>query len=113
MVEQYPFKVLVEGSSPSQPTASKGTTGQSPRDSAGVMKLLSLPAITISLAFTACDSKQEQAREQALENRADRLEDQARATKDAAESNADAEKKAAAAQAEALKKEADRTREQK
>jgi hypothetical protein len=76
------------------------------------MKLLTL-LLPAALAFTACDSKQEQAREKGLENRADSLEEQAKATKKAADNEADATKKAADAQAEALKKEADRTREQK
>lgn len=77
------------------------------------MKLLSLLSLTAALAFTACDSKQEQAREKGLENRADRLEDQAKATKKDADADADAIKKDADLKADALKKEADRTREQK
>lgn len=89
------------------------------------MKLIPiLTTLTAAFALTACDSKQEQAREKALENRADGLEDAAKATKknvdvqaDAAKKNvdvqADAAKKAADAQADALKKEADRVREQK
>jgi len=77
------------------------------------MKLFTFLTITAALSLSACDSKQEQAREQVLENRADRIEDQAKATKKAGEADADATKSAADAQAEALKKEADRTREQK
>ena len=77
------------------------------------MKLLSSLALTSALALGACDSKQEQARENALENRADRLEDQAKMTKKAGEADADATKRAAAAQADALKKAAEQTREQK
>ncbi len=42
------------------------------------------------LALTACDSKEEQARKDALENRADSLEDQAKAAKKNAERAADA-----------------------
>ena len=77
------------------------------------MKLLSLLSLTPVHAFTACDSKQEQARDKALENHADRLEDQAKATKKAADADADAIKKDADVKADALKKEAERTREQK
>lgn len=66
------------------------------------MKIFTFLTVTAALSLCACDSKQEQAREQTLENRADRLEDQAKVTKKAGE-----------ADAEALKKEADRTREQK
>ena len=77
------------------------------------MKLLPLLTLTAALSLTACDSKQEEAREKALENRADSLEDQAKATKKSADANADATKRAADAQADALKKEAERTREAK
>ena len=52
-------------------------------------------AITCALALCACDSKQEEARKKALENRADALEDQAKATKKAADADADATKKSA------------------
>jgi hypothetical protein len=78
-----------------------------------LMKLL--PTLTLLAAFTfaACDSKQEQAREKALERRADNLEDAAKATEKNVDAQADAAKKAADAQADALKKEADRVREQK
>lgn len=88
------------------------------------MKLLPLFTLTAALACTGCDSKQEQAREKAVEQRADHMEDQAKAIKDSADKSAeaqkrtvddqtDAQKKSADAQADALKKEADRTREQK
>ena len=77
------------------------------------MKLLPLLTLTAALSLTACDSKQEEAREKSLENRADNLEDQAKATKKGADANADATKRAADAQADALKKEAERTREAK
>lgn len=77
------------------------------------MKLLSLLTLPAALAFCACDSKQEQAREKTLENRADTLEDQAKAAKKAGDAQADAAKHAADAKAEALKKEAERTRDQK
>jgi len=77
------------------------------------MKHQSILTLTAALALCACDSKQEQAREKALENRADNLEDQAKMTQKTVEADADAAKRAADAQAEALKKEADRVREQK
>lgn len=63
---------------------------------------LLLVAISLSFPLASCKSKEEQAREKALESQADSLESQADATKDAAD-----------AQAEALKKEAERAREQK
>ena len=43
-----------------------------------------------ALAFAACDSKEENQRENALENKADRLENQADATRKAGERKADA-----------------------
>lgn len=78
-----------------------------------IMKLTRILTLTAALVFAACDSKQEQAREKALENRADSLEDAARATEKNVDAQADAAKKAADAQADALKREADRVREQK
>lgn len=77
------------------------------------MKLIPILTLTATFAFSACDSKQEQAREKTLENRADNLEDAAKATKKNADDQADVTKKSADAQADALKKEADRVREQK
>lgn len=77
------------------------------------MKIPSILILTAALSFSGCDSKQEEAREKSLENRADRLEDQAKATKKAGEADADSAKRSADAEADALKKEADRTREQK
>lgn len=77
------------------------------------MKLPSFLILSVTLSLSACDSKQEEAREKGLENRADSLEDQAKITKKAAEADADAAKRAADAQADALKKEAERTRELK
>lgn len=77
------------------------------------MKLTPILILTAAFAFAACDSKQEQAREKALENRADNLEDAAKATKQNANGQAEMTKKSADAQADALKKEADRVREQK
>ena len=44
----------------------------------------------IALAFAACDSREENARENAMENRADALEEQAKATRNAGEKRADA-----------------------
>lgn len=78
----------------------------------GIMKN-SILTLAAALSLAACDSKQEQTREKALENRADSLEDAAKATKKNADAQVDATKKAADAQADALKKEADRVREQK
>ncbi len=77
------------------------------------MKFQPLLILAAALSLVACDSKQEKERKDALENRADTLEDQAKVTKKAADANADATKKGADAQADALKKEADRTRDQK
>ena len=77
------------------------------------MKTPTILAILAVSFLAACDSKQEQAREKALESRADSLESQAKATKEAADAQAKATKDAAAAQAKALEKAADQTREQK
>ena len=77
------------------------------------MKFQPLILLAAALSLIACDSKQEKERKAGLENRANTLEDQAKATKKAADANADAAKKGADAQADALKKEADRTRDQK
>lgn len=77
------------------------------------MKLIPILSLTALFALSACDSKQEQAREKVLENRADNIEDAAKQTEKAADHSADAAKKAADAQADAMKKEADRVREQK
>lgn len=80
-----------------------------------------------ALALAGCDSKEEAARKAALENRADSLEDRAKATKKAAEATADAtedskkqlDRKAEAVriegkrQADALKEAAKETRDQK
>lgn len=57
---------------------------------ATVMKNIPSLLLFTALAFTACDSKDEQARKASLENRADSLEDQAKATKKNAERAADA-----------------------
>src|SRR3954469_20922275 len=69
--------------------------------------------LAAAIALVACKSKEEKAREQALEKRADALENQADRVKDAAKDQAKVDKAAGDAQAEALKKEAERTREQK
>ncbi len=78
-----------------------------------LMKIIPILTLTAALSLAACDSKQEQAREKALENRADNLEGAAKATEKNVDAQADVAKKAADAQADALKKEADRVREQK
>lgn len=81
----------------------------------GCMKTptITLIALASMFALAACDSKEEQAREKALESRADSLEAQAKATKEAGDAQAKATKDAADAQAKALEKAADQTREQK
>ncbi|MHA3771913.1 hypothetical protein ACXR0O_10295 [Verrucomicrobiota bacterium sgz303538] len=54
------------------------------------MKSLYLFAAVAALGLSACDSRQENARENALEKRADGLENQADATRKASEKKADA-----------------------
>ena len=76
------------------------------------MKTITLLALS-ALTLAACDSKQEQLRKAELENRADRLEDAAKATKKAADGDAAVVKKEGEAKAEALKEAADKTRDQK
>jgi hypothetical protein len=76
------------------------------------MKLITLLALS-ALTFAACDSKQEEARKAQLENRADKLEEAAKATKKAADGDATVVKKEGEAKAEALKEAADKTRDQK
>ena len=76
------------------------------------MKILTIISLT-ALTLTACDSKQEQLRKAELENRADKLEEAAKATKKAAEGDAEVVKKQGEAQAETLKNAADKTRDQK
>ncbi len=76
------------------------------------MKLLTLVCLT-ALTLTACDSKQEQVRKTELENRADKLEEQAKATEKATAGDAKVLKKEGEAKAEALKEAADKTRDQK
>ena len=95
-------------------------------------------ASAVALFFTACDSKQENLREDALEQKADGLEKKADMTRDNGEKSADAAeevadkvrktdevaadqteqsaeatRKATEARADALEKEAEKTREQK
>jgi hypothetical protein len=77
------------------------------------MKTPAILALAGMFSLSACDSKQEQAREKALESKADSLEAQAKATKQAADAQAKATKDAADAQAKALNNAADQTREQK
>ena len=79
------------------------------------MKTLStmLLATAFCLVCVSCKSKEEQAREQALENRADRLEDQAKATEKAGNNASKNVEKAAENQSDALKNEADKTRDLK
>lgn len=56
------------------------------------MKTLTTPFIVLAatLCFVACDSKQENAREDALEKKADQMENKADAIRDAGERKADA-----------------------
>ena len=75
----------------------------------------SIPTIIIftvaAFAFTACDSKEEQARKDVLENRADSLEDAAKAAKKNAERAADTtedSKKKLDREAEAIRIEGER-----
>lgn len=78
------------------------------------MKITSYFLLTITaLAFTGCDSKEEKLRKEALENKADSLEDAAAKAKKDAERDAKAEKIEGERKAEELKKAAERTREQK
>lgn len=78
------------------------------------MKIPPYLLLTITaLALTACDSKEEKLRKEALENKADALEDAAAKAKKDAERNAKAEKIEGERKAEDLKKAAERTREQK
>jgi hypothetical protein len=76
------------------------------------MKLLTLLPLAV-LTFAACDSKQEELRKAELENRADKLEEAAKATKKAADGDATVVKKEGEAKAEALKEAAEKTRDQK
>jgi hypothetical protein len=76
------------------------------------MKIITLLPLAV-LSLAACDSKQEQLRKAELENRADKLEEAAKATKKAADGDAAVMKKEGEAKAEALKDAADKTRDQK
>ena len=66
------------------------------------MKTTTTLLLVAALGLTACKSKEEQAREAALESKADALDAEAKAREKAGE-----------ADSEALKKEAERTREKK
>ncbi len=91
------------------------------------MKYIPSLLLIATIALTGCDSKEEQARKKALENRADSLEDQAKATKNAADreakntedSKAQVDRKAEAIriegkrEADSLKDAAKQTRDQK
>lgn len=78
------------------------------------MKITPYLLLTITgLVLSACDSKEEKLRKEALENKADSLEDAASKAKKDGERNAKAEKIEAERKAEALKKEAERTRDLK
>ena len=57
------------------------------------MKPITILVSGLGLALCACDSKEEQRRERALERKADALEDAAQATRDRGEKTADAIKK--------------------
>jgi len=70
-------------------------------------------ASAVALFCTACESKQEEAREQNLEQKADQLENAADATRKQGEKMADSTEKATEGKADAIEKEADKVREQK
>ncbi len=79
-----------------------------------------LTAIGCTLLFTACDSKEEQRREEALERKADGLENHADKVREGAEAKADAledqakqTRKAGEAVGDAVDKAAEGVREQK
>ena len=76
------------------------------------MKIITIVSLA-ALAFTACDSKQEEARKAEIDAHAEKLDDAAKTTKKDGEIDADVAKKEAAAKAEALKAEADKVRDQK
>ena len=78
-----------------------------------------LPSVLAVIAFAACDSRQENQRENALEQKADRVEDQADAVRKDSERKADAiedtkqatsgQKKAIDDTADAVRKSGERT----
>jgi hypothetical protein len=78
-----------------------------------VMKAMIPILLAATLGLVACKSEEEKAREQALEQRADKLEEQAKATTDAANTAAKNVKQAGEEKSDALKEAADKTREQK
>lgn len=77
-----------------------------------IMKIITLTAIA-ALTFTACDSKQEEARKAELDAKATQLDEASKAAKKNAEAQAEVTKKKGEANAEALKDEANRVRDQK
>ena len=72
-----------------------------------------LTAAIVAFGFCACDSKEEKLHKEALENKADALEDAAKQTKKNAELTAKADNLEGERKAEALKNEAERTRDKK
>lgn len=78
------------------------------------MKITPYLLLTITaLTFSACDSKEEKLRKEALENKAKALEDDATKAKTDGKRDAEADKIEAERKAAALEAEAERTREQK
>lgn len=77
-----------------------------------IMKIITLASIAV-LTFTACDSKQEQARKAEIDAQATQLDQAAKSAKKNAEAQAEVTKKEGEAKAEALKDEAGRVRDQK
>jgi hypothetical protein len=69
--------------------------------------------LVTALAFTACDSKEEKLRKEALENKAKALEDDAAKAKTDGKRNAEADKIEGERKAAELKAEAERTRDKK
>ena len=68
---------------------SRSHTNEKPFNSAKQITLCLVTA-AFALAFSACDSKQENAREDAVEQKADSMENKADAVRDGAEKKADA-----------------------
>lgn len=79
----------------------------------GSMKTYPLALIVAAMSLAACDSKEEKLRKQEMENKADQLEDAAKAAKEKADRDADAIKKQGELDKERLKNEAEKVRDQK
>jgi hypothetical protein len=75
--------------------------------------LLTILTSSIAIALAACDTKEEKIRKQELENKADQLDNQAKAAKEKADREAEAIRKQGELDKEKLKNEAEKTRDQK